>query len=394
MGSPKLARVWKRTWIGALMVGVLVALLLAVDRTGEGWPILLVSGLLLVVGIYELDRMGVLAGRGLGLVLLVPAVVTLQLVWGFLDAADEVSRGLAVAAADSAGGELRPGDPTVTVELDLEAPLGLAYARALLAARRGAQRVSHLDFENAKDKVLLGAERRSMIMSEQDKRITAFHEAGHALIALLTPIDSDPVHKVTIIPRGMALGLTQTLPEEDRLNYTKDQINAIIRYAMGGRAAEDIVFDHFSTGASNDLEQATGWARRMICEYGMSDKLGPVSYGEKGGDVFLGRDVMTRRDFSEKKSEEIDDEVYEMLVGKYREAKQLLIDNRDKLDSIAEALLERETLETKDLKLLMEGQSLPDLPTLSEDEADAQKKSESEPRKGLGGVPDPEPMPS
>ena len=270
----------------------------------------------------------------------------------------------------------------------------LVNEAALLAARRGAQRVSHLDFENAKDKVLLGAERRSMIMSEQDKRITAFHEAGHALIALLTPIDSDPVHKVTIIPRGMALGLTQTLPEEDRLNYTKDQINAIIRYAMGGRAAEDIVFDHFSTGASNDLEQATGWARRMICEYGMSDKLGPVSYGEKGGDVFLGRDVMTRRDFSEKKSEEIDDEVYEMLVGKYREAKQLLIDNRDKLDSIAEALLERETLETKDLKLLMEGQSLPDLPTLSEDEADAQKKSESEPRKGLGGVPDPEPMPS
>ena len=269
----------------------------------------------------------------------------------------------------------------------------LVNEAALLAARRDAQRVAREDFEAAKDKVLLGTERRSMIMSEQDKRITAYHEAGHALIALLTPDHSDPVHKVTIIPRGMALGLTQTLPVEDRLNYTREQIYAIIRYAMGGRAAEELVFDHFSTGASNDLEQATNWARRMICEYGMSEKLGPVSYGEKGGDVFLGRDVMTKRDFSEKKSEEIDDEVHELLVGKYAEARQLLIDHRDKLDAIAEALLERETLETSDLEILMRGDSLPPLPVLTDEGADSSTK-QKEPRKGLGGVPDPEPMPS
>jgi cell division protease FtsH len=268
----------------------------------------------------------------------------------------------------------------------------LVNEAALLAARRDGQRVGNEDFENAKDKVLLGTERRSMIMSEQDKRITAYHEAGHALIALLTPDHSDPVHKVTIIPRGMALGLTQTLPVEDRLNYTRDQIYAIIRYAMGGRAAEELVFDHFSTGASNDLEQATAWARRMICEYGMSEKLGPVSYGEKGGDVFLGRDVMTRRDFSEKKSEQIDDEVHTLLVGKYDEARQLLVDHRDKLDAIAGALLERETLETKDLEVLMRGESLPPLPVLAEEESEEKAKTK-EPKAGLGGVPDPEPMP-
>jgi cell division protease FtsH len=269
----------------------------------------------------------------------------------------------------------------------------LVNEAALLAARRDGQRVKKADFEAAKDKVLLGAERRSMIMSEQDKRITAYHEAGHALIALLTPDHSDPVHKVTIIPRGMALGLTQTLPVEDRLNYTRDQIYAIIRYAMGGRAAEELVFQHFSTGASNDLEQATAWARRMICEYGMSEKLGPVSYGEKSGDVFLGRDMITRRDFSEKKSEEIDDEVYQMLVGKYAEARKLILDNRDKLDRIAQALLERETLEGKDLALILKGEALPPLPILTGEGASVESVPK-QPRKGLGGMPDPEPIPS
>jgi cell division protease FtsH len=162
---------------------------------------------------------------------------------------------------------------------------------------------------------------------------------------------------------------------------------------MGGRAAEKLVFDHFSTGASNDLEQATDWARRMICEYGMSDKLGPVSYGEKSGDVFLGRDMMTRRDFSEKKSEEIDDEVHSILSGKYDEARQMLIEHRDKLDAIAESLLARETLGGKDLEILMRGEELPPLPVLAEEGTKA-KPAEKEPRKGLGGVPDPEPLPS
>ena len=270
----------------------------------------------------------------------------------------------------------------------------LVNEAALLAARRDGESVGHGDFEDAKDKVLLGAERRSMIMSDQDKRITAFHEAGHALVALLTPEDSDPVHKVTIIPRGMALGVTQTLPEEDRLNYTRDQIYAVIRYAMGGRASEDIVFDHVSTGASNDLESATRWARRMVCEYGMSDRLGPVSYGEKSGDVFLGRDMVARRDFSEKKSEEIDEEVQKILAGKYQEAKRLLLDNRDKLEIIAELLLERETLDGKDLAAVMGGRELPPLPTLLEDGTEVAREPKEEPRKGLGGIPEPEPIPS
>jgi cell division protease FtsH len=274
----------------------------------------------------------------------------------------------------------------------------LVNEAALLAARRNATRVCHKDFESAKDKVIMGAERRSMIMSDEDKRITAYHEAGHALVAMLTPEDSDPVHKVTIIPRGMALGLTQTLPEEDRLNYTQSQIYAVIRYAMGGRAAENIVFDHFSTGASNDLQQATGWARRMVTEYGMSDELGPVSYSGEGGDVFLGRDFATRKDYSEKKAQEIDDEVSVILSAKYKEARKLLTDNRALLDTLAGALLERETLEGPQLDLLLRGEPL-SAPGADEGEHSATRPT----RDGLdddrasgkagGNIPDPEPMP-
>jgi cell division protease FtsH len=173
---------------------------------------------------------------------------------------------------------------------------------------------------------------------------------------------------------------------------------------MGGRAAEELIFDHLSTGASNDLEQATSWARRMVCEYGMSEQLGPVAYGEKTGDVFLGRDMITRRDFSEKKSEQIDDEVARVLTERYAEARKLLQDNRDTLDRVAEALLERETLEGKDLELLRKGEPLPPLPpppsldvdgaAAAGDGPDAPTSSREEPRKGLGGIPDPEPMPS
>jgi cell division protease FtsH len=237
----------------------------------------------------------------------------------------------------------------------------LVNEAALLAARRDAPRVAMLDFEHAKDKVLLGAERKSMIMSDEDKRTTAYHEAGHALVALLTP-DADPVHKVTIIPRGMALGVTQTLPAEDRYSLTKDQILAIIKHAMGGRAAEELVFHHLSTGASNDLKQATDLAKRMICKYGMSEKLGPVSFGDDEHDVFLGRDFVMRKDYSEKKAEEIDEEVTRILRSLYDEARQLLSDNRATLDRITEALLERETLDTADLKLLVAGQPLPPMP--------------------------------
>jgi cell division protease FtsH len=277
----------------------------------------------------------------------------------------------------------------------------LVNEAALLAARRNATRVEHSDFENAKDKVLMGSERRSMIMSDEDKRITAYHEAGHALVALLTPEHSDPVHKVTIIPRGMALGLTQTLPVEDHLNYTQNQIYAVIRYAMGGRAAEEIVFDHFSTGASNDLQQATNWARRMVTEYGMSEKLGPVSYAGSDHDVFLGKDLMSRKDYSGSKAKEIDEEVAEILSGKYDEAKRLLLENRDKLDAIALALLERETLERQDLAILLSGEGLPEMHVGEEDAATSDSGVRGRPDvtaedagdSSGGKIPDPEPMP-
>ena len=270
----------------------------------------------------------------------------------------------------------------------------LVNESALLAARRDAERVANIDFERAKDKVLLGAERRSMIMSDEDKRTTAYHEAGHTLVALLDE-HSDPVHKVTIIPRGMALGLTQTLPEEDRYNLSKDQILAQIKHAMGGRAAEDVVFGQFNTGASNDLEKATEWAHAMVCKYGMSTKLGPVTYGDEGQDVFLGRDFHSRKDFSEKKAQEIDEEVSDILNERYDTARQEIADNRELLDKIAEALLERETLETTDLAAIMNGEPLPPLPPPPVARSETARETKApRPEKEYSGdkVPDPEPV--
>jgi cell division protease FtsH len=270
----------------------------------------------------------------------------------------------------------------------------LVNEAALLAARREGARVAMVDFEQAKDKVLLGAERKSMIMSDEDKRITAYHEGGHALVAELTP-GSDPVHKVTIIPRGMALGVTQTLPPEDRYSLTQHQILAMIKHAMGGRAAEEIVFGHFSTGAANDLQQGTELARRMVCKYGMSERLGPVSWGDEDHDVFLGRDFVMRKDYSEKKAEEIDVEVTRILRELYEAAKQLLLEQRASLDRIAEALLERETLEGSDLKLLVEGKPLPPLPAPKLPEPEAPQSPPPEAVSKFPGkkLPDPEPLP-
>jgi cell division protease FtsH len=195
--------------------------------------------------------------------------------------------------------------------------------------------------------------------------------------------------------------LTQTLPEEDRLNYTEQQIYAVIRYAMGGRAAENIVFHHFSTGASNDLQQATGWARKMVTEYGMSKGLGPVSYGDSSTDVFLGRDLVSRKDYSEQKAREIDEAISEILSKKYDEARQLLVDHREVLDRVAEALLERETLDGRQLEILLRGEALPDLPPIEESRAGTTSgsRSERDDESGLAGgktggnIPDPEPMP-
>ncbi len=302
-----------------------------------------------------------------------------------------------VPLADDVDLELQARGTPGMVGADLQ---NLVNEAALLAARRNATRVGYLDFENAKDKVLMGAERRSMIMSDEDKRITAFHEAGHALVAMLTPEHSDPVHKVTIIPRGMALGLTQTLPEEDRLNYSKEQIYAVIRYAMGGRAAEDLVFNQFTTGASNDLQQATSWARRMVTEFGMSDALGPVAYGGNEGEVFLGRDLGSRPDYSQQKAREIDVEVSAILGGQYTEARKLLEDNRKTLNAIAEALLERETLDGPMLAILLRGEELPAMEasdagssTLHAPSSGSQGGRDGDEDLAGGNIPDPEPMP-
>jgi len=270
----------------------------------------------------------------------------------------------------------------------------LVNESALLAARRNAQSVAAVDFEAAKDKVILGAERRSMIMTDEDKRTTAYHEAGHALLAMLQP-DSDSVHKVTIIPRGMALGVTQTMPDRDRYNLTKEQILAQITHAMGGRAAEKLVLDNFSTGASNDLKQATQLARQMICNYGMNERIGPVSLADDDHDVFLGRDFAQRREYSEKKAQEIDEEVACILKERYDDALEMLRRERATLDRIAEALLERETLDTSELLLLMDGKPLPPLPDPIVPESSPPKRAGKKPEGRFPGdkLPEPEPVP-
>jgi len=273
----------------------------------------------------------------------------------------------------------------------------LVNEAALLAARRDAQFVQNGDFEEAKDKVLMGSARKSLIMTDEDKRATAYHEAGHALVALLTPA-ADPVHKVTIIPRGSALGVTMTMPDEDRFNLTKDQMVAQIKHAMGGRAAEKLVLNYISTGASNDLKQATEMARNMVCLYGMNDRIGPVSFGDGDHDVFLGRDFMQRSSYSAHTARLIDEEMTKMLTGLYDEAYQMLGDNRATLDRITESLLERETLDRGELNQLMQGKTLPPLPFPAADppvvvstDADA----DTEKPTGFSGdsIPDPEPLP-
>jgi cell division protease FtsH len=277
----------------------------------------------------------------------------------------------------------------------------LVNEAALLAAKNDGTRVEMADFEGAKDKVILGTERKSLVMNEDDKRMTAYHEAGHALVAMTSPV-GDPVHKVTIIPRGMALGLTLTMPEEDQYSLTQNQLLARIEHAMGGRAAEELVFNEISTGASNDLKQATGMARAMICDYGMSEKIGPVFYGDDGNDVFLGRDWMTTKEFSEKKAEEIDFEIKRILETAYADAKRALAENRSVLDAIAEGLLERETLDKEDLAILLEGRTLPPLPLVSDSETppdgdrgetQVQEGRESEGVFAGKKIPDPQPIP-
>jgi cell division protease FtsH len=238
---------------------------------------------------------------------------------------------------------------------DLE---NLVNEAALLAARTNKERLENRDFEFAKDKVMMGAERRSMIISEKDKKITAWHEAGHALVAMLTE-ECDPVHKVTIIPRGPALGLTQMLPKEDRLNWNRKAILDRICMAMGGRIAEELQFDEITSGAKSDIDHATKFARSMVCEWGMSEKLGPLSFGEEEGEVFLGREFGSRqRNFSEATAIDIDGEVRQIVTTQYTRAKQLLLAHRPALDRIALALLEWETLDGNEVDVLMRGGAL------------------------------------
>jgi cell division protease FtsH len=238
---------------------------------------------------------------------------------------------------------------------DLE---NLVNEAALLAARRGRDVVLMADFESAKDKVLMGTERRSMIISDHERRTTAYHEAGHALVAKLQP-GTDPVHKVTIIPRGRALGLTMQLPSEDRLSMSQEFAEKRIAVLMGGRVAEELIFDSVTTGAGQDLEVATDMARRMVCEWGMSPKLGPLTFGKKDEQIFLGREINQHRDYSEQTAIDIDTEVRRIVMEGYNMARQLLTSNIEKLKDLAEALLERETLDAKDVTMVVAGEALP-----------------------------------
>ncbi len=219
---------------------------------------------------------------------------------------------------------------------------------ALLAASRSKTKVEMDDFEQAKDKVMMGKERKSMMISEEEKKNTAHHEAGHALVAKLTP-GTDPLHKVSIIPRGMALGITQQLPIDDRYTYSRENILNTLAVLMGGRAAEEIAMGHMTTGASNDLQRATDLARKMVCEWGMSERLGPLTFGKREEQIFLGKEFSRHKDYSEKTAEEIDDEVKNIVGERYTYAKDLLVENRDKLMSLAEALLDRETLDASEI---------------------------------------------
>ncbi|MDI7267248.1 MAG: ATP-dependent zinc metalloprotease FtsH [Myxococcota bacterium] len=238
---------------------------------------------------------------------------------------------------------------------DLE---NLVNEAALLAGRAGKEQVGMIDFELAKDKVLMGAERRSMIISESEKRTTAYHEAGHSLVARLLP-GTDPVHKVTIIPRGRALGLTQQLPKEDRLNISREFALKQIVVLMAGRIAEELALDQKTTGAGQDIERATELARKMVCEWGMSDRIGPLAFGKREEAIFLGREIAQHKDYSEQTAIEIDAEVRRIVTECCERARKLVSDNRETLDRIAAALLEHESLDGEDIDALVEGGPLP-----------------------------------
>jgi cell division protease FtsH len=233
---------------------------------------------------------------------------------------------------------------------DLE---NLINEAALLAARKSKTEVQMSDFEIAKDKVLMGVERTSMVISSAEKKITAYHEAGHTLIAKLIP-GTDPIHKVTIIPRGRALGLTMQLPIDDRHNYNREYLYNTIAIMMGGRVAEELVLKNITTGAGNDIEKATDLARKMVCEWGMSEAMGPITFGKKEQEIFLGREIAQHRDFSESTAIAIDQEVKRLITENYERAKRLISQNMDALVALAEALLEKESLDAPEIEAIIQ----------------------------------------
>lgn len=229
----------------------------------------------------------------------------------------------------------------------------LVNEAALLAARKSKSKVEMSDFEAAKDKVLMGVERKSMIISETEKKNTAYHEAGHTLVAKLTP-GTDPIHKVSIIPRGMALGVTQQLPIDDRYTYSKEYLMKALSILLGGRAAEEIALKHLTTGAGNDLERATELSRKMVTEWGMSEKLGPLTFGKKDEHIFLGKEIARHKDYSEKTAIDIDEEVKRIVIEAYDISKKLVTENLDLLEALAKSLLEKETMDGAEIDALIQ----------------------------------------
>jgi len=229
----------------------------------------------------------------------------------------------------------------------------LVNEAVLYAARYGKDKVTMNDFEFAKDKVMMGAERKSMVISDAEKRNTAYHESGHALVARLLP-GSDPIHKVTIIPRGMALGLTQQLPVDEKHTYPKQYLLNNITILLGGRAAEELILNEFTTGSGNDIERATNLARKMVCEWGMSDVMGPLSYGKKEEQIFLGREFAMHKDYSEETAQRIDKEITRIVSESYEKAKKVLSDHIDILNKIASELLDKEVLNTSELDAIIQ----------------------------------------
>jgi cell division protease FtsH len=275
----------------------------------------------------------------------------------------------------------------------------LVNEAALLAARDDKKAVAMVDFEEAKDKVMMGVERRSMVISDKEKKNTAYHEAGHALVAALLP-GTDPIHKVTIIPRGRALGVTMQLPMDEQHTYPRNYLFSSLAILMGGRCAEEICLGEMTTGAGNDIERATEMARKMVCEWGMSDKMGPLTYGAKEEQVFLGGGMNKQNNLSDETAKLIDQEVKALVMDGHTRATDLLTKNRDVLEKMAQALLERETLDGQDIKDIIAGKDISD----DEDSGSSQKikpeklpvdkkKSESDTEEGLmgGGMPDPTP---